>query len=105
MKKLLTTLIGAFAVSATHPVFAGPNWQLIEQARKAKAARMQQQAVQQPTTQAQACKEASKRIVLPLDHGPRAQTTPWLNQQRLRRAEEARTKACAHGTQMPDPQG
>ncbi|MQA18451.1 hypothetical protein [Rugamonas rivuli] len=24
-----------------------------------------------------------KRTVLPLDHGPRAQATPWLNQQRL----------------------
>jgi hypothetical protein len=25
---------------------------------------------------------AAQRLVLPLDHGPRAQSTPWLNQQR-----------------------
>lgn len=71
MKKLLIALIGAFAASAAHPVFAGPDWQFIEQARTTKAARMQQQAVQQPTTKAQACKEASNKIVLPLDHGLR----------------------------------
>ena len=28
-----------------------------------------------------------KQVVLPLDHGPRAQTTPWENKQRLLRAE------------------
>lgn len=28
------------------------------------------------------------RLVLPLDHGPRATTTPWANQQRRLRAEE-----------------
>lgn len=34
------------------------------------------------------------RVVLPLDHGPRAQTTPWENQQRrLRAAQEAVKKA------------
>nr|WP_315249558.1 hypothetical protein [uncultured Duganella sp.] len=30
----------------------------------------------------------SNGVVLPLDHGPRAQTTPWENQQRLLRAEQ-----------------
>ena len=29
--------------------------------------------------------ETSKKFVLPLDHGPRAETTPWLNQQRMQR--------------------
>lgn len=29
----------------------------------------------------------TNRVVLPLDHGPRAQTTPWENKQRLLRAE------------------
>jgi hypothetical protein len=32
--------------------------------------------------------DAQKRVVLPLDHGPRAQTTPWENKQRLLRAEQ-----------------
>lgn len=30
----------------------------------------------------------TKRTVLPLDHGPRAQTTPWQNQQRVLNAEQ-----------------
>lgn len=33
------------------------------------------------------------RVVLPLDHGPRAQVTPWQNQQRLRQIEAERAKA------------
>jgi uncharacterized lipoprotein YmbA len=32
--------------------------------------------------------DGPKRIVLPLDHGPRAQATPWENQQRSLRAEQ-----------------
>jgi uncharacterized lipoprotein YmbA len=35
-----------------------------------------------------ACGNVPKRTVLPLDHGPRAQTTPWENQQRIQRAEQ-----------------
>ena len=34
-----------------------------------------------------------ERLVLPLDHGPRAQTTPYLNQQRKERYE-MQVKAC-----------
>lgn len=100
MKKLLITLAGALAIGAVFPANAGPDWQLIEQARKAKSAKLQQEATQQKQnsaqTQATSANEAPKRIVLPLDHGPRAQVTPWVNQQRLRRAEqEARDKAAA----------
>jgi hypothetical protein len=41
--------------------------------------------------------------VLSLDHGPRAQTTPWSNQQRLLRVErEGREKAEAKGAPTPD---
>lgn len=37
--------------------------------------------------------DGPKRLVLPLDHGPRAQTTPWENKQRILRAEqEAKAK-------------
>ncbi|WP_395400949.1 hypothetical protein ACHMW6_25295 [Pseudoduganella sp. UC29_106] len=32
--------------------------------------------------------DVPQRAALPLDHGPRAQTTPWLNQQRLLHAEQ-----------------
>lgn len=43
------------------------------------------------------------RVALTLDHGPRAQTTPWLNKQRLLRAEqEAAAKAQEPGASKPD---
>ena len=38
MKKLLISLIDALALGATLPARAGPDWQAIEQARKAKQA-------------------------------------------------------------------
>ncbi len=50
MKNLLITLIGVLAIGATLPAVAGPDWQLIEQGRKAKLARMQQAAPQAQTS-------------------------------------------------------
>lgn len=44
MKKLLIVLIGALTIGAAVPAFAGPDWQLIEQGRKAKLAQMQKTA-------------------------------------------------------------
>lgn len=52
MKNLLITLIGVVSIRATPPAFAGPDFQLIEQGRKAKAARMQQAAATQAQLQA-----------------------------------------------------
>ncbi len=86
MKKLLDTLIGAVALSAMLPAFAGPDWQAIEQARKHKH-------VQVAQADSPEAKCAAKRLVLPLDHGPRAQTTPYLNERRKARFE-AEQKAC-----------
>ena len=42
MKKLLNSLIGAVALSAMLPAFAGPDWQAIEQARKNKRTQVAQ---------------------------------------------------------------
>lgn len=33
---------------------------------------------------------ASKTLHLPLDHGPRAQVTPWVNEQRRLRAQQGK---------------
>lgn len=45
----------------------------------------------------------TNKVVLPLDHGPRAQTTPWSNHQRLLRAElEAHPKVDATSASAPD---
>lgn len=36
MNKLVTTIVGATLVAATSLAFAGPNWNIIEKARRAK---------------------------------------------------------------------
>ncbi len=88
MKRLLNTLVGAVALSAMLPALAGPDWQSIEQARKNKRAQI---ARLEKLTPAEKC--AAKRLVLPLDHGPRAQSTPYLNRER-RLGFEAELQAC-----------
>ena len=88
MKKLLNSLIGAVALTAMLPAFAGPDWQIIEQARNGKRVQVAQTEKTSP-----AAKCAAKRLILPLDHGPRAQTTPYLNERR-KAGFEAEQKAC-----------
>lgn len=88
MNKLLTTLIGLVAAGTMLPAFAGPDWQAIEQAHAHKRVQL---ALADTQTPQQAC--ADKRLVLPLDHGPRAQSTPYLNAQRKQRFE-AKLRAC-----------
>lgn len=88
MKKSLITLIGALTLGAALPVLAGPDWQLIEHARKAKQA---VQDARQDSARVAKLQCAPGALALPLDHGPRAQTTPHQNQ--LREQEQARTCA------------
>ncbi|MGH8790462.1 MAG: hypothetical protein ACREYA_36060 [Cupriavidus necator] len=87
MNKLLIFLIGMVTLGASLPAAAGPDFQAIERARKAKQA----EQVKMAGTGQKDCD--SMKLVLPLDHGPRAQTTPYLNQQRRERFE-AQRKAC-----------
>ncbi|MBL8318410.1 MAG: hypothetical protein JNJ42_08385 [Burkholderiaceae bacterium] len=88
MKKLFTTLTTWIALGAAVPAFAGPDWQAIERARQNKRAQVAQM---EKLTPAQKC--AARQLVLPLDHGPRAQSTPYLNQRRSE-SFEADLKAC-----------
>jgi len=88
MKKLFTTFTAWIALGAAVPAFAGPDWQVIEQARENKRTQVAQT---EKLTPAQKCDV--KRLVLPLDHGPRAQLSPYLNQRRSDSAE-ADLKAC-----------
>ena len=44
MKTLLITLAGVATIAAAMPATAGPDWQVIEQARKAKHAQLQREA-------------------------------------------------------------
>ncbi|MCW5660065.1 MAG: hypothetical protein KIT60_20375 [Burkholderiaceae bacterium] len=87
MKKLLTTLVGAVALSTMLPAFAGPDWQVIEQARKNRSAQVAQK--DRPIS----AEKCAMRTALALDHGPRATTTPYLNEQRRGRVP-ADTRAC-----------
>ncbi|AYM76502.1 MULTISPECIES: hypothetical protein [Janthinobacterium] len=48
MKKLLLTLLCISTLSTAFPAFAGPDWQLIEQGRKAKQAQMMRAANKAP---------------------------------------------------------
>jgi hypothetical protein len=66
MKKSTAALVIALSVPVSMPAFAGPNWDVIHSAEAKKAAH-----------------EHESALVLPLDYGPRAITTPWLNHERL----------------------
>lgn len=96
MKKLLlVSLIGALALGATLPAIAGPDWDVIERARKAKREAALAQAAQASapglSTSSRGCPPPS--LVLPTAHGPRAVTTSAANEVRKAR-HEARLKAC-----------
>lgn len=97
MKTLATIVAGLVGLGAILPVFAGPDWRAIEQARKNHRAQVAQMEKLTPDE-----KCAAKRLVLPPDHGPRAQTTSYLNEQRkasfaaeLRACQEAAASATA----------
>lgn len=83
MKQAVVWAFAAISALASLPAVAGPDWQLLEQARKANQAEAQEQLRE----------GRPRRLALPLDHGPRAQTTPWLNQQRLKQAEKEARRA------------
>lgn len=94
MNKPLITLISVLTLGAALPAFAGPDWQAIEQARKAKLttqAARHGDAMPVKGTGAMSCPPDA--LVLPLDHGPRAQSTRYLNEKRKVRFE-AEQKAC-----------
>ena len=94
MNRPLVTLISALTLGAALPAFAGPDWQAIEQARKAKrAAQMARDGDATPAKGNETKKCPPDALVLPVDHGPRAQSTPYLNAKRKARFE-AEQKAC-----------
>lgn len=65
MRMPLIAMIATLSALASLPALAGPNWDVIH------AAEADRYAQQHDAT-----------IVLPLDHGPRAHTTQWLNEER-----------------------
>ena len=98
MKNLVISIIGALTLGAAWPALAGPDFQLIEKAHAAKQAALPTQTVDAGTvdrTTGKPVKCPSEALVLPLDHGLRAQTTPGENRQRKARYE-AQLKECAN---------
>ena len=95
MNKLLIALVGSWTLIATLPAVAGPDWQLIEQARKAKQSAPSEKTGGTVATSGTGAQRMcpAEPLVLGLDHGPRATSTPQLNQQRRERYE-ALMKAC-----------
>lgn len=87
MSKSYAGLIGVIALAASAPALAGPDFQAIEQGRKAERARQQQGLAPGP-------KDCDRmRLVQPLDHGPRPQSTAYLNRLRQQRFDAA-VQAC-----------
>ena len=64
MKQPLLVLIGVVLFNTTLPVLAGPNWALIEDGRKAQAARMHQGSSKEATTQQQDSKNAKMQKMM-----------------------------------------
>ena len=98
MKKPLLSLIATIVLGASLPALAGPDFQAIEKARAAKQAAAAAQtasttSVDRATGLRVKC--PPDPLVLPLDHGPRAQTTPGENRTRKARYE-AQVKACTN---------
>jgi hypothetical protein len=93
MKNLLVTLIGGLTLAAVLPACAGPDGPLTEQARQSPLAGQGDVLKNMEPTAAvnRSCPPPS--LVLPLDHGPRAQGTPQQNQMRKQRYE-AQLRAC-----------
>ena len=98
MKKLLSTiLLGAFTFAAALPAFAGPDWQLIDKARAEKQAAATKTGSVNSSGTAAAVGCRVERLALPPDHGPRAQATPYQNEQRKAR-RDAQLKGCPMAT-------
>lgn len=94
MKKLFTTIaLTCWALSAAIPALGGADFDAIDRARKANVAKQADQArrVQGLAPTTVAC--PPDELVLPLDHGPRAQTTPSENRLRMKR-HAAELAAC-----------
>jgi len=96
MKKHLAPLLASLAWAVALPALAGPDFEVIEAGRLAAQKASQDKAGQVAgyASGADGSRQCPpQRLVLPLDHGPRAQTTPEEN--RMRKARyEAQLEAC-----------
>lgn len=95
MKKMLITIaVSCSALVAAMPALAAPDFNAIEYAHKARdAAKQAEQAKRDADLAPTATGCPPDYLVLQLDHGPRAQTTPYANRLRMER-HAAKVRAC-----------
>ncbi|MGQ3053271.1 MAG: hypothetical protein ACT6S0_15955 [Roseateles sp.] len=92
MRKSFLILVSGLILGVVLPALAGPDFQVIEKARKAKqVAAAERRADMLSSKGSPNCPPPP--LVLPLDHGPRALTTQGENRWRKARYE-AQLKAC-----------
>ena len=91
MNKSAIAVLLAISSAVSVPTFAGRDAAQISQQEKANA------IAEQHAKEKARVGKAAMRIVLPLDHGPHAQTTPWANKQLLLRAEAIEKGGAARG--------
>ncbi len=96
-------MVAASAIAFSSSAIAAKDDALIEATRKNQLAHDAQDSQKKPSSEQSA--GVAKKLVLPLDHGPHAVVTPWVNQQRRLRAEDEAKKKLADpnsGIQSPD---
>lgn len=93
MKTLQMYFIGVLTLSTALPVLAGPDFpRPTHKAPQATQVDCMPKTYTLPDGKTLTC--PPRALVLPLDHGPRATTTPYENQRRRERYE-AGLKACS----------
>ncbi len=68
MKKMSIAFAALVSAAVALPAAAGPDWNVIREAEAHKAPHQNSAATRTPAEE-------------PLDHGPRALSTPWLNEE------------------------
>lgn len=90
MNKVLITLIGAVVLGATAPAMAAQDIFQLQATDRVHMAKRERNAAFVGTSAPERC---TAQLFLPLDHGPRATSTPYLNQLRKDRFA-AEAKVC-----------
>lgn len=83
MNKSYFIAAGIISTFVALPAIAGPDWQIIHDAEHQAASQEAQSG-------------ANQTVVLPLDHGPRALSTPWLNKEERLNEQNTTIKLSAH---------
>ncbi|WP_295999018.1 hypothetical protein [Rugamonas sp.] len=92
MKKIALIAIVFGYLTALVPAHASQDPSVAQAVKNHSAVAQQQQQVAATAPVAQA-----QHVTQPLDHGPRAQSTPWLNQQARQHAAQAdQTRMATH---------